>query len=150
MAYDSNIPRWFKASVAKHISDTVKDCKLYLNSYSGDDQVWAELRVDGPTSENYEYASWQFDFSVSLLITAFCGSDDYLIDRLVGAFGTALDQDICVYKYGDGLEDDGSQFTVLQQYPADAHKVDIIHFGLVAAESKFKRAMVESSYTAWL
>jgi hypothetical protein len=150
MALDPNIPRWIKASVYQHITDLSNNAyPIYLNSYQGD-STWAELRMDGPIIENYEFASFRFDVTFNILATCFCGTDEYAIDRMVGILGTTLDNDICLYKYGTGPDDDQSMFGRLQQYPSKDRKVDIVNFGLITPDSKFKRSSIEASYTLWL
>jgi hypothetical protein len=138
------------ASITQHVQNLVPQYPLYLNSYSGKDQAWGEIRFDGPTVENYEYASFKFDITVNILVTCFCGADEYAIYRMEGAYGTALDNDICVFKYGNGPQDDQSMFATLQMYPSRDRKVDIVQFGLITPDSKFKRSAIEASYTLWL
>lgn len=156
MAFDPNLPRWIKASVYKYFSDGIaptlamgQGCPIYFNNYKGD-QSWAELRMDGPMIEEYECQSYRIDITVDILITAFIGSDDYALDRLVGFYGSLMDYDICCYKYGNGPQDDQSQFGVLQLYPSKRNKVDIVNFGLIAPEAKQKRSCCEAPYTMWL
>ena len=79
-----------------------------------------------------------------------CGIDEYEIDRMAGAFGTTLDNDICCFKYGNGIMDDQSMWGVLQMNPSDKYKVDIVNFGLITPDSKFKRSSCEASYCMWL
>ena len=114
MAFDPNIVRWMFTSVAEHVKTLTPQYPLYLDSYSGTDQAWGEIRFDGPIIENYEYSSFRFDVTVNILVTCFCGSDEYAIYRVAGAFATALDNDICCFKYGNGPEDDQSMFVTLQ------------------------------------
>jgi len=150
MAFDPSIPRWIKASAFEHVKTLTNGAyPIYLNSYNGDSS-WAELRMDGPMVENYEFASFRFDVTLNILATCFSGDDEYAIDRMVGILGTSLDNDICLFKYGNGLEDDQSMFGTLQMYPSKDRKVDIVHFGLITPDSKFKRASIEASYTLWL
>jgi hypothetical protein len=147
--FDPNIIRWMFTSITQHVKDLVPNYPLYLDSYTGEN-VWGEIRFDGPNIENYEYASFKFDVTVDILVTCFCGTDEYLIYTVVGAFATALDNDICLFKYGDGPEDDQSQFGTLQMYPSKDRRVNIMHFGFITPDSKMKRSSAEASYTLWL
>jgi hypothetical protein len=146
--FDPNIPRWITASINTYLKSNSMKIPVYLNSYKGDKE-WAEIRISGLNVENYEYSSWKMIVEISLLITSFCAEDQYRIDRAVGVFGSMLDSDICCFRYGNDPQDDGSPLMTLQMYPSKDRKIDIIHFGLISAESKFTRSCVEASYSGW-
>jgi hypothetical protein len=146
--FDPNIPRWLTASINTYLATNSLNVPVYLNTYQGD-QEWCEIRLDGPNIENYEFCSWKIDITINLLITCFSGNDQYRIDRVVGVFGSLLDRDICCYRYGPDLIDDGSQWGILQMYPSKSRKIDVINFGLITPDSKFKRSQIEASYSAW-
>lgn len=154
--YDPNLPRWITASIREYLTlannaaniANGTNYPLYFNNSKGD-KVWAELRLDGPRIENYEFSSWKIDVTIDILITAFIGGDDLLMPKLTGIYGSALDSDICCYKYGNLPQDDGSIFGRLQMYPSRERKIDIINWGVIAADSHFKRSTVEGNYTMW-
>ncbi len=143
---DSNITRWMASSAAKHFKDAADGAgvKLYLNSYSGKDGEWAEFRFDGPIQENSTIGTFSLGCTINILVTCFISDNDYRIFDLAGIFASAMDSDICVFKYGDGDEDDQSLIGSLQLF---SNKIDTVHYGLIAAEAQQKRSSVEATYT---
>ncbi len=144
---DPNIIRWMAASAAKHFKNFADAAGIpfYLNEYKGDKE-WAEFRFDGPMIEDSTIGTFSLGCTINILITCFISDNDYRIFDLAGIFASAADNDICVFKYGDSIQDDQSLIGSLQLFPSSNNRIETIHYGIIAAESQQKRSSVEANY----
>ncbi len=142
--FDKNMHRWIITSINKHFLDLKEDVPLYFDHYQRD-QDWAELRVSGPSVNEYSRDCFFLDCIINILLTSFIGADDYKIHRMAGLFVQACTP-ICCYRYGDGPDDDQTQFGTLQLEPSERGKVDVVHFGIISPDNKFRRSFVEAAY----
>lgn len=148
--YDQNISRWTIASINKYFMDNRQWVPLYVNNQIyQDDEFWAELRITGPSVNQYSRDLFVLNCTINILLTAFAGVNDYKIYEMAGIFVAAMGQ-ICCYKYGNYPQDDQTQFGTLQLERGIAGKVDVVHFGLISPENKFRRSFVETNYCMWL
>lgn len=119
---------------------------LFVNSdhYQGNSD-WAELRINGPSYNEFTRGDTKLTCLVNVLLTSYKGDDDYKIYAMTDIFKNAFDE-ICCYKYGSGPDDDQSYFGTLMLEKGNAGKIDIVHFGLIQPESKFRRSFVEAAF----
>ncbi len=143
--FDQNIPRWIIASVNKHFQDNRQNINLYFNNDIRDDPYWAELRFSGPNIDQYTRDCFRINCIINILLTAFIDQDDYIMYRMIGVFSQAFTP-ICVYKFGDGPNDDQSLFGTLTLIGG----IDTINYGFVTTESKHKKSTLEASYLMYL
>lgn len=144
--YDPNLNRWIYASVVKQFMEASQAANIpfYIDRYDRD-VSWAELRFVGPIVNELTRGTFIIMCNVDILCTSFIEQDQYNIYRMTGVFANAF-QDICVYKYGDGVDDDQSYIADLKLTSRGGNKVNITNYGLILPDNKFQRSVLESDY----
>jgi hypothetical protein len=148
--YDPNLNRWIYASVVKHFKEAA-DASLipfYIDRYDRD-VSWAELRFSGPYINEVNRNTFIIICNVDILCTSFIEQDQYNIYRMTGVFSSAF-KDICVYRYGDGPNDDRSYVSDLKLTKRDNNYINIINYGLMFPDNKFQRSAVFSDFEMYL
>jgi hypothetical protein len=146
MIINPNWGRWLKASVTRHFSIVSKkiDMPIYLDRYDRDSD-WVELRTSGPYITEPHRGFIFVDYNVDILITTYEKLNAYKIDKLCGIYASELREEICVYAYGDGEDDDHSLIGALKV--KDGMSINVHTFNLILPEAKFKRSSVETDLT---
>ena len=141
-----NLNRWIYASVVKHFMLAAEEASipLYIDRYDRNTS-WVELRFIGPSINQLSRSTYLILCSVDLMLTAFVEKDQYLMSRMTGAFAAAY-MDICVYKYGDSLEDDHGLVSELKLTPRNNNRINIINFGLIQQDTHMQRSVMSSDY----
>jgi hypothetical protein len=123
---------------------------MYVEEMTKDEngkQLYLELRIDGPyhapigtSRENQLY----IEVNV-LCVAAYDPEDSLALIKLTDVATWMLNQDICVYKYGEAAGDDKSYFETLRLLGSnDAVKVS--NFGQIDPVNKIFQATVEAHY----
>jgi len=149
---DDNWPRWIFASVSQHFYNRKQSIsEMYIEGQHRDTRTlkdFIELRMDGPQFTEISKGMWRIYGEVNILVTAVMDDENYhRIHQNVGIVAAAF-TDIELFKYGDGVEDDGSQWGCwkLIQDSRKRQRIDIFHFGIVDVKSKVVQATVEGHY----
>lgn len=127
---DARMIRWITASVNKHFDDLRAGDRLYIEGQEIDlanQTTWAELRFTGPRQKEFTPGNYHFELDINIMCSAKVASNIYNLQNLVGKFQAAMDQEIDVYRYGDGDAYIGC-FLLRNDVP---HPLDVIPWGLV-------------------
>lgn len=148
--------RWIYASLTQHFSDEfgADGLNLFIEGTDRDvnalGQEHVEVRIDGPRFrllQGNEYKIWA---AVNILFSVAMDDNDFhRKHRIAGCIVEAFKTTIRLFKYGDGEEDDSSEFgcTVLQDRPTG---VQVNHFGQVETELRLEQGTVEGHYVAYI
>lgn len=108
-------------------------------------QHFAEFRIDGPTINTR--GKWLL-IEINILCLAHIDhKDGNILDRLLGTFTNAFENDIPVYKYGnDPIADDRSFIGCLSLLTDIEPSIRVTRFGQPSADIKMLQASVEAEY----
>lgn len=143
MLKNPNWGRWIYANVVNHFVQVSADAQIpiYLDRYDRDTD-WAELRFGGPYISEPSKGFYYIDVNIDILVTCFVADDKYIIHRLTGIYEAAFTP-LCLYKYGDGPDDDHSYFGTLKLKDSPIH---VNNYGLIYPEQKFMRSSIEADF----
>ena len=153
MAANKNWTRWIFASISKHFLDyfTAEGVTLFIEGQHRDTdtlQDFVELRIDGPRLTEVSKDCWLFRVEVNILITSIMNDTNYYrVQQNVGISQAGCIQ-IDVFKFGDGVDDDGSFlgcFKLLQD-KASRDFLEANQFGQIDVATKILQATVEAHY----
>lgn len=158
MSMNIDWPRWSIASIIKHFSDEIKSDTFPvfiegMDRETNKDTDFAEIRVDGPWTNEISADYWRIYCEVNILIqSVMSDSDLYLIYRHIGLVNMAFQKCISVFKYGDEPLDDGSFLgcfkLVIDRY--NREQVKTSNFGQIDKSVKLQQATVEAHYEMYL
>lgn len=149
-----NWSRWIKASVAYHISQELPDNLLVEGAHriSLDQEVkdQVELRLDGPDIEIFSATHYVLHIQINCLISTGVRENQlYTQEEVVGRVQELLSQDILIYKYGSGDDDDDSFLgcMVLKQSRPYNQFLETKNFGVIDQKYAMQQSTVEGHYT---
>lgn len=151
MAMNPNWPRWIFASLSKHFYDRRGGYAFYIEGQERDVPAppqLIELRVDGPYATELTMNHWRLYTEVSVLVQCTKDMADYhLIHRITGLVAAAF-TDLPVYKYGDGDDDDQTQFGCMQliQDIGRRERIQINNFGQISQDVPLLQSSIEGHY----
>jgi hypothetical protein len=150
-----NWGRWIAATL-NHLFDAQFQSSGYdywfegelQNQNTGIKKGELELRIDGPgTTTNLQGNFYLLDeIQINIYAKVFNTNDLYEERRVAGLLEEWLSQDHCIYRYGDGSEDDASILGVLVFKTRD--KLDGVktHFFGKEDTQNFETLSVEANY----
>lgn len=122
MSMNPNWPRWIKASVVKWFTDQLVTIPLaalpvqpslpvYVEeadrSVLRGDTDWCEIRINGPGGRQQSPIDWWLYVDINILVSSIRNEKDaYQIERNNGLVVAAFAANICVFRYGTGIDDD--------------------------------------------
>jgi hypothetical protein len=149
-----NWARWIIASAVKHFQSAATVFGIPM-------QIEGQTVVNVPTSEHIEFRmagphvrevskdNWRIDCVINILYSAFLGNDIYRAQRIAGMIADAM-TDICVYRYGDGADDDNTLLGTLTLLQDPIHPIRTNPFGQIAPDVKITQGTVEGSFRMFL
>jgi len=107
-----------------------------------------EFRMDGPTQKQPSRGYFILGVEVNILVRSFMDDRDFhKIRRSCGEVATWLMQNHCIYRYGDGPDDDDSLLGTLQFKNRTFREVSPInHFGQIDPAYQLEEATVEAVF----
>ena len=157
-----NWTRWIFSSITEHFSSNVMvpNSIPYLTEGIDvrDDEFMsqsdrAEIRINGPFASEISDNYWRIWVDINLLVTSYFGEktkDIYLTERIAGLIHEFADTKIPVYRYGTGVQDDGTLLGCLVPRSDKSDSVRVIHFGQVNKVDKIKQSQVDGRYVMYL
>ena len=151
-----NWARWICASINDYFHQLSTDRSLPL-LVEGIDETEAEtiratnhveLRVGGPSAKSRS-GDFHLRVTINLLFTSIMGEqreNPYTIIEHVAAFQAAMHDPIPVYKYGTGVDDDGSHLGCLALVSGRNELVELYDFGQVGKEERVRQLMLDARY----
>ena len=157
MAMDKNWSRWIFASITKHFSDII-DLTLFVEGMerqTKDLKNFAEIRIDGPKSNELSADYWRLYVEINVLIQSIM--DDKNLHRHwdnIGDVNMAFTRRISVHRYADadGQNGDGSHLGCFQLVTDryDREAIVTSNFGQIDKSVRLQQATVEAHYALFL
>jgi len=157
---ESNLARWTMASIAVYFKAVANTISLAFFVEGVDErepdtmrQEHAELRVSGPYVCELSHNYWRVHIDINVLLTDYMKmstENAYDINRWGGVFLAAMTENIPVYRFGDGSNDDGSLVGCLTQRKGFSEPARLIHFGQVSREDRIRQAVVDGRFEIYL
>jgi hypothetical protein len=137
--------------VCKHVVERLTTYPIFIEGSQritqSDNATQFELRIDGPTFTIPSKGCYRGRVEVNILcISVMKDNDFHEIHRMVGQAAEVLAQAICVYRLGDGPNDDQSFLGRLTLLQGEGDKLEANHLGQIDRKTKIVQAMVESHY----
>lgn len=146
-----NWQRWIFASASKYFQGIADAYPVQMHIEGvertiSDEEKWIEFRMDGPAVTEYSRNYYQLDVEINILWSVHMNSQDFHeTKKLSGALVEAM-TNICIYKYGDGVDDDDSLLGSLVLRQDKYHPIRVNEFGQVRADTHLVQGAVEASY----
>lgn len=156
MSFNENWPRWCFASFSKFFDDRRQNLTMYVD---GSDrattglQDFIEFRMDGPRIKQIGRSLVKLEVTVNILVQSQMNdSDIHAMQRTMGIVIAAFEQIVPGFKYGDGVDDDQSQFACFVRESPSGQKIGfdvrINNFGIIDPTVRKQQATIEASYSA--
>jgi len=157
---DINLARWTMASIAVYFKGVAETIGLTFFVEGVDErepdtmrQEHAELRVSGLAAREVSRNYWRVHIDINVLLTDYMKmstEDAYDINRWGGVFLAAMMENIPIYRFGGGLDDDGTLVGCLTQRKGFSEPARLIHFGQVSREDRIRQAVVDGRFEMYL
>jgi hypothetical protein len=153
---NKNLPRWIMASCRKHFWDRRQGIPIYFE-HTGDKVLtdsngkpirnYCEFRLDGPYEQQNNRIEFEYDIEINILCLSTL-DDKYsdLIEQTLGIMAAAFTNCINVYRYGDGVDDDGTRVGTLILQQEKGERINVNRFGQANAATRILQASVEGHY----
>jgi len=144
-----HLPKWIRASIAKHFQEGLKDIHLMLEGaprQTNELTNWVELRVDGPYATKMSPTLWDYYMEINTLIMDKMDERDmYRIEKTKGIL-LELHTVIPVFKFGNGVDDTGAFVGCLMPFFGKRDKIEVADFGILDVDTRIRVAQVEGHY----
>ena len=154
--------RWIFASVTKHFDDNVMTPNSipFITEGIGERDTpfmetedRAEIRINGPFARELSANYWRVWVDINVLVTSYFGNpskDAYTLERNLGLIHEFTDTAIPIYRYGDGIDDDGTLLGCLRPRSEKNDSIRVIHFGQISSTDRLKQGQVDGRYVMYL
>jgi hypothetical protein len=146
-----NWARWIQISVIKVFQTmaTANNVHLFIEGQERKTQNYSqyfELRTDGPHFRETSRGHFKIDFEINVLFTSHMSTTTmYTPQQLAGLLEQTMN-DICVYRYGDGVDDDDTFLGVLQIVMDKRNSVRTNQFGQIRPDTDIVQGTVEGTF----
>lgn len=148
---DPNWPRWIKASCRTWFDNQRQGITIFYSEDSERESRpsdYSELRVNGPDISEHSKGCYTLDVEVNIIVVSIKNDKDAdILERNVGIFINAF-VDINVFRFGDGLNDDGSYVGCLVL--DDKRPLEITNFGQIQPETRMIQTSIDGLYHMYL
>lgn len=155
-----NLARWTMASIAvyfKAVSDNISLTFFVEGVDEREEDTMrtehAELRINGPFVREISHGYWRVHLDINVLLTdqmKMSTEDAYNINRWGGEFLKAMTENIPIYRFGTGADDDGTLVGCLTQRTGFSEPARLIHFGQISREDRIRQAAVDGRFEMFL
>jgi hypothetical protein len=107
-----------------------------------------EFRMDGPQTRQPNRGSFVLEFEINILVRSYMDDDDFhKMRRNQGKVVAFLAKNHCIYRYGDGPDDDDTLLGTLQlKNRRKNHPVRVNNFGQIEPQYRIEESTVEALY----
>lgn len=107
-----------------------------------------ELRMDGPQRRKPSRGYYILYVEINILVRSFMDDADFhKMRKLTGEVATWLENDFCIYRYGDGVQDDDTLLGTLQlKNRGPKENVRVLHFGQIGPKYQVEEATVQAAF----
>lgn len=111
-----------------------------------------EFRMDGPWLWQPSKGYFELRVEINLLLRSYMDDDDFhKMRKLMGATQAWLAQNHCIYRYGDGPDDDDSLLGKLElRNRSKSEPVQVNYFGQIDPKYRIEEATVEATFVMTL
>jgi len=153
--FDINWDRWIAASINQHFETNRGTLNMFVEGQerrlTNTQTSYIELRQDGTGWQEMSRDNWKGRVEVNVLVASVINTDLYLPNRMVGQVTAILQRCIPVFRYGTGVQDDGTQVGELILMTEDRDRGHRIHkYGQIEQAIALMQSSVEASYKIWL
>lgn len=144
--------RWTFASICKHVTEDLgSNYPVFIEGSqritSADTEQKFELRIDGPTFTEVSRGCHWGRVEVNILCNVpMMDSEFHDIHRMAGLAAANLGRAICVFRLGNGDDDDQSYLGRLRLLQGEGDRLETNHLGQIDRKTKIVQAMVEAHY----
>jgi hypothetical protein len=154
---NENWARWVFATMSGDFvnamaADTDVDFELFIEgTHKGlpTETELLEFRMDGPQTRQPSRGCFVLEFEINILVRSYMDDVDFhKMRRSCGKVATFLQKNHCIYRYGDGPDDDDESLLgtlQLKNRRSDEH-VRINNFGQIDANVRIEEATVEALF----
>jgi len=147
-----NIDRWTFATLSGNFVTTFSDVQTFVEGTLKErpvDQEYLEFRLDGPRKRQPSKLDLRFEFEINILVRTYMDDKNFHRMRdLCGRVREWLDQNHCIYRYGNGPDDDElsllGELHLVNRKSFEAVRTN--HFGQIDPKYRIEEATVEASY----
>ncbi len=149
-----NLARWLYASTSKYFNAIALANDLHFfvegtNRETNEQQKYIEFRLDGPSITELSKNYYRLDVEINILWSFNQDDEDFHEpERLKGILMDAM-QNICIYKFGDGPNDDDSLVNTLQLKQDQRIVTRVSNFGQVRKDARLMQGTVEGSFNMY-
>jgi len=157
---NENLARWVFASIAVYFESIAAGLSLPLLVEGIDERDsekmrvdHAELRINGPFVKEVSHNCWRTWTDINILLTdrmMMTQEDAYGIMRLGGAFESAMNERIPIYKLGPDADDDDSLLGCLTMRKGQSESVKLFHFGQIDSTNRIRQSVIDGRYEMYL
>ncbi len=145
---NENWNRWIYSSISKHFNTTIaipNSLYLYITGRSDDTgkkSEFIELRISPIQTTEISKNNYKINVTIDILYSVqVLPEDSYRAQTVAGLIENAI-TDICVYKYGNGPNDDDSFLGGLQ---VQRQPVESNCFGQISSDTRLIQGVVSAS-----
>lgn len=151
----NNLPRWIFSSLVYHFKTIADDNSIQyfvegVDEREPDDmtQDHIEIRITGPEIKEISKDYYSVNVTVNFLLTVMMEmtGSAYKIVNWAGILANEMLEPIPVYKYGSGVDDDGSLVDCLRIKRNRTDSVKIFHYGQVSRTDRVRQSEVDAAY----
>lgn len=157
MAYNANWPRWIQASVAKYFKAEA-DSHGYVSlceeleertTEFQESPNRVEIRLDGPRVREASANYYILEVFVNILVMSHMDTvveNAYTGTIMAGHLAAAAANPIPVFRFGNGVEDDGALIGCLVLGRGRDSGVKLFHFGEINKEDRLRQLSIDVAY----
>ena len=151
--------RWINASFTNHFQNFITTQNSLPSFLIGHDvnkdtlgASYAEIRLDGPHEQQKAGITWYFESYVNVrVVTMIDDKDFYAQYRNDGIVAASFKNNICVFKYGDGVDDDQSFLGTMQLITRPGKEgIIVTNWGQILTNINAFQTTVEGHYRMYL
>jgi hypothetical protein len=148
---NTNWARWLTISAYKAFQTMAdaNDLHMFIEGQERETQdhvQYFEVRTDGPHIKKVSSNYFKLDFEINVLFSVHMSKVTmYGPQELAGLLEVAM-TDICVYRYGDGSDDDDTLLGVLQLVVDKNNSVRTNQFGKIRSDTDLVQGTVEGTF----
>jgi hypothetical protein len=114
--------------------------------FTDEDEKYIEVRVDDPDFQEVSKNYFRIDVHVNILWSFNQDNEDFHEpQRMVGVFAYAMN-DICIYRYGNGIVDDSSLVGTLQLKQGPTANT----LGQVRSDARLMQGTIDGTYRMYI
>jgi len=109
---------------------------------------YLEFRMDGPQRRKVSRGSYILYVEINILVRSYMDDKDFhKMRKNAGQVATWLENNFCIYRYGDGVRDDDTLLGTLQLINrGPKENVRVLHFGQIDPKVPIEEATVQAAF----